>query len=168
MIHSPTLTTVSRPSSFSEAASIVDYAFARMDPTIAASFTEEQRHALSVALAPRRHAVNVRVSIPWGLGRSYLVVLAGRECRNTLRHPETAPHPIWSPLALAILLGVVGSGVAVFLGLLQINSAKLSLNWTPSVAPAAIPFKADASSCEESGRVWQENQCLDYTHDATF
>lgn len=77
-------------------------------------------------------------------------------------------NPIWSPLTLTILLAVVGVGAAVFLGLLQISSGRISVHWSPEVAPAAIPFKADASSCEESGRVWQEEQCLDYTHDSTF
>lgn len=147
---------------------IVDYAFARMDPEIAASFSENQRQALATVLAPRRHAVNLRLSFPYGFGRGYLVVLAGQERRDSLRHPETAPHPLWTPLALAILLGAMGSGIAVFMGLLQVNEKQLSKLVTPSVAPAAIPFKADAESCRESGRIWQDNHCLDYDHDATF
>lgn len=147
---------------------IVDYAFARMDPQVASSFTENQRQALAVALAPRRHAVNLRLSVPYGLGRGYLVVLAGQERRDALRHPETAPHPLWTPLALAILLGVMGSGIAMFMGLLQVNAKQLSSLGSLSVAPAGIPFKADAQSCRESGRVWQENRCLDYEHDHTF
>lgn len=149
-------------------ANIVDYAFARMAPEVANSFSEHQRQALATALAPRRHAVNLRLSVPYGLGRAYLVVLAGQDRRDNLRHPETAPHPLWSPITLAVLLGVMGTGIAVLFGLLQVNTTQISSLLSPSVAPAAIPFKADAASCRESGRVWQDNVCLDYEHDSTF
>lgn len=147
---------------------LVDYAFARMAPEMANSFSENQRQALATALAPRRHTVNLRISLPYGFGRGYLVLLAGQERRDSLRHPETAPHPLWTPLTLAILLGAMGSGIAVLMGLLQVDSNQLSSLWSPTVAPAAIPFKADAASCRDSGRVWQDDRCLDYNHDATF
>lgn len=156
------------PTQPSSPSTIVDYAFARMAPEVANSFSENQRQALATALAPRRHPVNLRLSVPYGLGRAYLVVLAGQDRRDTLRHPETAPHPLWSPITLAVLLGVMGTGIALLFGLLQVNTTQISSLLSPSVAPAAIPFKPDAASCRESGRVWQDNRCLDYDHDSTF
>jgi hypothetical protein len=56
----------------------------RIDPRVAASFTEEQRRALRTMFdgrAARRHRIDIRQS--WGFGRHrfYFVILGGRERR---------------------------------------------------------------------------------------
>ncbi|PZU96842.1 MAG: hypothetical protein DCF32_21340 [Leptolyngbya sp.] len=48
---------------------------ARMAPEMAATFSPAQVQALQVALTPRRHPVNSRLSLPLGITRIYRAML---------------------------------------------------------------------------------------------
>ncbi len=67
----------------------LDHYFRRLDPEVAAGFTEEQRDAIATMFGARgiaRHAVEVRRSVPFPGGwRLYLVFLLGRERRTMSR-----------------------------------------------------------------------------------
>lgn len=149
--------------------SFSDYVLARMTPEVANSFTALQYAALREALVPRRHPVNLRLSIPLGWTQIYLVVLAGRESRSPLRRQmDTVHHPIWTPMNLVVIVAAMGISGLALLSAMQWGHMSLG-NWlNPQAAPAAIPFKGDQASCEQSGRVWQEDRCLDFAHDPTF
>ncbi|WP_157845980.1 hypothetical protein [Kiloniella litopenaei] len=70
-------------SSSTEDAFIKHY-FSRIDPDIAASFTDDQKHAIKQMFGARgyaKHPVEVRRSIPFGRHRFYLIFLLGRERR---------------------------------------------------------------------------------------
>jgi hypothetical protein len=90
----------------------------RVDPRIAASFTEEQRRAIRSMFdgrAARRHRVDIRQS--WGLGRHrfYFVVLGGRE-RRLLPKPR-AQNALSQIATLAGYLALTGgllAALAVF------------------------------------------------------
>lgn len=146
-----------------------DSVLARMAPEMASTFSPAQIQALQAALTPRRHAVNIRLSLPLGLTRVYLVLLAGTEVRSTARRrQEAAQHPLWTPINMLVIVGTMGMGIFALLVMAQITSNDLSAIFNPKAAPAGIPFKSDRASCEESGRTWQENECLDFGHDPTF
>jgi hypothetical protein len=51
---------------------------------------------------------------------------------------------------------------------LRVTTIDLSRFSNPTVAPAAVPFKMGRESCEHSGRVWQNDACLDLGHDPTL
>ncbi|HSM84117.1 MAG TPA: hypothetical protein VLS96_20670 [Nodosilinea sp.] len=153
----------------SSQSSNLDPVLARMAPEVATSFSPAQRQALAAALTPRRHPIDVRLSIPLGWSRVYLVLLAGTETRSPQRRQfEAAQHPLWTPLNLLVVVGTMGLGIAALLALLTVNSTNLSRLLNPNSAPAGIPFKDDQASCEASGRTWQDNACLDFGHDPTF
>ncbi|MBW4483707.1 MAG: hypothetical protein KME14_14290 [Tildeniella torsiva UHER 1998/13D] len=146
-----------------------DSVLARMAPEVAATFSPAQVQALQVALTPRRHPVNIRLSLPLGITRIYLVVLAGTEVRSaTRRRQDAAQHPLWTPTNMLVMAGTMGLGILALLAMVQITSVDLAAVFNPKAAPAGIPFKADRSSCEESGRTWREGNCLDFGHDPTF
>ena len=146
-----------------------DNVLARMSPEIAATFSPAQVQALNVALTPRRHSVNIRLSLPFGITRIYLVVLAGTELRSSDRLRQSAvQHPLWTPMNMLVMAGTMGLSILTLLSLVQLNNTDLSKVFNPRAAPASIPFKADRSSCEESGRIWREGSCLDLSHDPTF
>ncbi|MBD2109288.1 hypothetical protein [Nodosilinea sp. FACHB-13] len=146
-----------------------DNLLARMAPEIAATFSPAQIQALQAALTPRRHAINIRLSVPLGITRVYLVLLAGTEGRSeSRRRHEAAQHPLWTPINLLVIASTMGLGIFALLAMLQITNADLPAVFNPKAAPAGIPFKADRTSCEESGRTWQEGDCLDFGHDPTF
>ncbi len=67
----------------------VDHYFKRLDPEVAASFTEAQREAIQTMFGARelaKHAVELRRSVPLPGGRRfYLVLLLGRERRGIAR-----------------------------------------------------------------------------------
>ncbi len=71
------------------AEAFLDHYFKRLDPEVAASFTEAQREAITTMFGARgitRHAVEVRRSFPVPGGwRFYLVFLCGRERRALSR-----------------------------------------------------------------------------------
>ncbi|MBE9108174.1 hypothetical protein IQ273_01905 [Nodosilinea sp. LEGE 07298] len=146
-----------------------DNLLSRMAPEIAVTFSPAQVQALQVALTPRRHPVNIRLSLPLGITRVYLVVLAGTELRSPDRLRQSAvQHPLWTPMNLLVMAGTTGLGILALLAMMQITNTDLSQVFNPRAAPAGIPFKADRSSCEESGRTWREGSCLDFGHDPTF
>lgn len=149
--------------------SAVDHLLGRIDPAIAASFSASQRQALETALTSRRHPVDIRLSMPWIGSRIYLVLLAGGETRSAARRRlEAHSHPLWKPLNLLIILGTIGTGVLALLALLQISAVDFSKALNPEMARTGIPFKADQASCEQSGRIWEDDACFDYHHDPTF
>ncbi len=140
-----------------------------MAPEIASTFSPAQVQALQVALTPRRHPVNIRLSLPLGITRLYLVVLAGTELRSTDRlRQEAARHPLWTPMNMLVMAGTTAFGILALLAMVQLTNTDLSRLFNPRSAPAGIPFKADRSSCEASGRTWREGGCLDFGHDPTF
>ncbi|MBE9111156.1 hypothetical protein IQ273_17260 [Nodosilinea sp. LEGE 07298] len=146
-----------------------DNVLARMAPEVAVTFSPAQVEALKVALTPRRHPVNIRLSLPLGITRVYLVVLAGTELRSSDRlRQSAAQHPLWTPMNILVMAGTMGFSILALLAMVQLDNTDLSKVFNPKAAPASIPFKADRNSCEESGRIWREGSCLDLSHDPTF
>ncbi len=68
---------------------VLEHYFKRLDPEVAASFTEAQREAIQTMFGARelaKHAVELRRSVPLPGGRRfYLVFLLGRERRDIAR-----------------------------------------------------------------------------------
>lgn len=146
-----------------------DNLLSRMAPEMAATFSPAQVQALQAALTTRRHPVNIRLSLPLGITRIYLVLLAGTEVRSvSRRRQEAAQHPLWTPMNMLVIAGTTALGILALLAMVQITRADLPALFSPQAAPAGIPFKADRSSCEASGRTWREDTCVDFGHDPTF
>ncbi len=62
----------------------IKHYFERISPEVAATFTDEQKHAIKLMFGARgyaKHPVEVRRSIPFGRNRFYLIFLLGREKR---------------------------------------------------------------------------------------
>ncbi|MFQ5775110.1 MAG: hypothetical protein ACE5GS_11375 [Kiloniellaceae bacterium] len=67
---------------------VLEHYLKRVDPEVAAGFTEDQREAIKIMLGTRgvaNHKVEIRRSVPFGRRRFYLVVLMGREHRALAR-----------------------------------------------------------------------------------
>jgi len=145
----------------------------RFPDHIAASFTPEQLQAMQTAIQTtqwRQHPVDIRLTLPLLWKRFYVVLIAGPERRSQQRRQtDRNAHPILTPANLLFVSALVGLGMLAAVGLFQVKSASLEFLTQPQQSyPAGIPFKADQKSCEESGRVWQNGECLDYNHDPTF
>jgi hypothetical protein len=50
----------------------------------------------------------------------------------------------------------------------SIYNTKVSEDKEESFHPTSIPWLNDLSSCEETGRVWKNDQCWDLEHSAMF
>ncbi|NJL88122.1 MAG: hypothetical protein HC886_22595 [Leptolyngbyaceae cyanobacterium SM1_1_3] len=140
----------------------------RLPPHILASFSEAQLGAMREALktrAWRQHSVDLRLSLPLLWKRFYVVLVAGPERRIPGR--RTAPL-LWTPGNLLVMFLVSLAGVLILSGFLHLSSVSLAPLLKQDAAPVGIPFKRDRASCEKSGRIWQEDQCIDYEHDPTF
>lgn len=62
----------------------IKHYFSRISPRVAATFTDEQKHAIKQMFGARgyaQHPVELRRSIPFGRNRFYLIFLLGRERR---------------------------------------------------------------------------------------
>ena len=93
----------------------------RLPGDVAASFTTEQLAALRRAVAPARHAVDIRLSLPFLGRRHYVVLLAGRERRPLARlEAYRRSHALWT-LSNIALFAVLSSLLA--LALVQAVSA---------------------------------------------
>ncbi len=151
----------------------------RIPSDVRSSFTPVQLAALQTALKPRRHTVDLRLSLPWLGKRFYLVILAGEERRSPLRRRlESQLHPLWTPGNLIILfsasalmlLSIYVIISQVFGVVLWPPTAQPTTQPTaqPSVQPAEIPWLNNQADCERTGRKWQGDRCLDFQHNPTF
>ena len=95
----------------------LDYYFRRIDPKVAATFTEEQRQAIKKMFdgrQVRRHPVDIRRTIGFGRHRFYVVMLGGRERRLL---PQSKPAGTFAALSSFLgyltLTGVLLAGLAL-------------------------------------------------------
>jgi len=66
----------------------LNHYFKRLNPEVAATFTAEQRDAISIMFGAREiadHSIEIRRSFPFGRRRFYLVFLMGPERRDFAR-----------------------------------------------------------------------------------
>lgn len=89
----------------------------KLPESIRNSLSPEQaqaiREAAQVAM-PRRHPIDVRLSVPVpGGSRAYFVLLAGREKRSSARREMERQVRPGDPLGQAILLGLCGAALCV-------------------------------------------------------
>lgn len=76
----------------------------RIPEDIRESFTDEQVAAVTRAFAQGEHGVDIRFSVPMPGGRSYVVILAGREKRSEERRRlERTRHPLWTALNIVTI-----------------------------------------------------------------
>ena len=104
---------------------ILKHYFKRLDPQIAASFTEDQREALKSLLGARgmtRHSIEIRRRLRFGKRRFYLVFLMGDDSRSRNRLVRSRQNS-----AFSIAVSYLGSAVywlsPVVLGVLILNWA---------------------------------------------
>jgi hypothetical protein len=83
--------------------------------------------------------------------------------------PSSPNQPTRSgQLVMAMAVTALGLGaLALLLYLTRPAGLPGSIGRSPT-NPAAIPFLGDRKTCENSGRTWENNQCLDFEHDPTF
>ena len=79
----------------------------RVPRDIAESFSNEQLAALERAVAPARHPIDIRLSLPFPNGRRYVVLLAGREKRPRARLAAYRhAHALWTLSNIAMFAGL--------------------------------------------------------------
>jgi hypothetical protein len=151
---------------------VLDEFLSKMPPNVTATFTAKQLSAMENALENRQwrqHPVDLRLSLPLFWKQFYVVLVAGEERRSgdRLRKSQTL-HPIWTPGNILVLTTTVVTGLLALSAIVLLLRADLQTILRPGRYPADIPFKPDQASCEESGRVWQNDTCIDYEHDPSF
>lgn len=81
------------------------------------------------------HPVNLRLSLPLGLSRYYLTIVAGRERRSPARQRrERRKHPLWT-FGNAVFLAMVGSVI----GLALLALIQLVLGFVVQEAGMVVP-----------------------------
>ncbi len=141
----------------------------RMPAEISATFSAGQVQAIEAALVPRTHVIDVRLSLPF-LGKgAYLVFAAGPNKRAHYRNLQNG-NPFVMP---AVLASAFVGAISIF-GLVQLNGSALLQEPDPVFAqgeefhPTIVPFKKNRQECEESGRQWTDEKCIDTVHDPDF
>ncbi|OLP15797.1 hypothetical protein BST81_24450 [Leptolyngbya sp. 'hensonii'] len=139
-----------------------------MPPEIAVTFTPAQIEALRRAFRePRKHTIDLRLSLPFFRNWFYLVLLIGEERRSVdRRRMERASHPLLTPanvLFMTVMLGLfLAASTVVVAGVFNLPIAG------NKVHPAAIPWLKNQRDCEQTGRTWLNDRCLDYDHNPSF
>lgn len=141
----------------------------RIPKPIQNTFAPAQIKAIEAALVPRRHVVDIRVALPF-LGKgAYLVFAAGPNRRAHYRNIQNR-----NPFVMPAVFASVVLGAAAIMGLIQLRNSKLlakpdpTFNTGAAFHPTAVPFKKNRGECEESGRQWINDQCIDRVHDPVF
>jgi hypothetical protein len=92
----------------------LDCVMGRLEPTVRASFTDEQRAALNDALAARAwrdHSVDIRFHLPFAASRYYLRLVADREKRSIARQrTERTEHPL-ATIGNTLFVGAISMAV---------------------------------------------------------
>jgi len=104
---------------------VLKHYFKRLDPKIAASFTENQREALKSLLGARgmtRHSVEIRRNLRFGKRRFYLVFLLGDNTRSRNRLVRNRQTSFFS-IALSYMASAVYWLSPVVLGVFILNWA---------------------------------------------
>ncbi|MEM6598076.1 MAG: hypothetical protein AAF635_07895 [Cyanobacteria bacterium P01_C01_bin.69] len=145
------------------------YLLSRMPAALKTTFSWPQIKAIESALVPRRHLIDLRLSLPF-LGKgAYLVLAAGPNKRSHYRNLQNR-----NPLVVPAVITSGIAGAAALLGLVYLKGSTLLAKPDPVFAkdeafhPTAVPFKKNRGECEESGRQWIDDQCIDKTHDPVF
>jgi hypothetical protein len=128
---------------------------------VTSSFTETQMQTLQRAcmgLRWKRHAVDVRFTVPFPGKGFYVVLLAGAEQRSRTslkqRRLERKGYPIQK--ATGLILTTTFFSLLATLGITQLNR----LNHPPeSVFPTVVPWYKTQATCENTGRTWQAGSC---------
>lgn len=147
---------------------ILKRTLAKIPPSVAQSFTDEQLLALKsilVSTPVKQHTVDIRVSIP--LLKCYFVLLMGKERRSAQRlRLDRASHPLptgWN-LAVIISLSLV---VAISLGGL-LYLPRVSLPNFESSYPTVLPWIERPEDCIGKHRTWRDGYCWDSEHSRDF
>ncbi|MGK7890224.1 MAG: hypothetical protein AB4042_12885 [Leptolyngbyaceae cyanobacterium] len=158
-------TSIQSPTPTNEVYERLVSAMTKMDRS---NFTQEQLYVLRQAcqkLAPRKHAVDVRLSVPMPHTPGfYCVFLAGSERRNEQRTAQER-RVFWRLTYL--LLGSLGLAGVLMLRM-PMMASHLSYLAKPASDPTALPWISSEEDCSGSDRVWEDNACWDSQHDPTF
>ena len=160
-----------KPSDFRKNAALTRFLL-YIPQDVATSFTERQLQGIQQALQTtpwRQHELDMRFTVwsPWQ--RYYLVLVGGRERRSPERlKQEALANSVWRPANLLLAFSFFCVSILAFIGLISLPTHLLDTSPELIVHPTGTPFKADQQSCEESGRIWQDNECIDYEHDPNF
>lgn len=140
------------------------------------TFTSEQLQSLQSAFTqvsrPVSHPVNLRLSIPF-LGKGfYIVLLAGPERRSKERLQKT--QKAW--VSRMVMATFMIAGCASVVGLMKFRYAYAgSAHNKPVIEeaqfhPTSLPPSVvrNKEICIESGRTWENRECIDEEHDPNF
>lgn len=141
------------------------------------TFSDQQIEALHQAalmLPKAKHAINLRVSVPFPGRGFYMVFFAGQERRSRRRLLADKDFQLL-PKILVLLMILLGYAKVVGLAhgqrMLAISEQREAANFPDSsemVHPTVVPFKQTREECETSGRDWENGQCFDYGHSHKF
>ena len=141
----------------------------RIPNSVTVTFEPAQIQAMEAALVPRRHLIDIRLSLPFFGKGAYLCFVAGSNRRGHYRNIQNR-NPFTLPAVIASIL--IGSGS--ILGLIYLKgSAVLAkpdpvFDRTPQFYKTTVPFKKTQRECIKSNRQWIEGECIDEFHDPTF
>lgn len=141
----------------------------RLPPDIADSFSREQLIAIQASLHRQRHSVDIRLTIPFIWQKFYVVLLVGPERRSTSRlRTERKNYPVWTTANLLFITGFISLSLLFMVGLFSLKMSMIQRWVQTNDYPTSVPFKLTQIECEQSGRSWQNGECIDYEHSPTF
>ncbi len=140
----------------------------RIPQEVCITFTPKQIQAIDAALVPRSHVVDLRLSLPFFGQGSYLAIAAGTNRRAHYRNLQKRNPFIMPAVFTSVLIGT-----ASIFGLVHLRGSKLlaqpdQFTKEKGFHPTAVPFKTNRGECEESGREWIDNRCIDTVHNPVF
>ena len=141
----------------------------RVPNRIMATFQPAQIQAMEVALVPRRHLIDIRLSLPLCGKGAYFVFAAGPNQRGHYRDIQNS-NPFIMPAVLASVLIGAGSilGLVYLKGSAVLAKPDPVFDQGPEFYQTTVPFKKNQRECMESGRQWIEDKCVDEIHDPAF
>lgn len=143
----------------------------RLPKEMVEGFSEQELLALYRAM-PRsgKHAIDLRLTLPFLPKRLYFVFLMGQDKRSGKARPERQKP--WTPattaFAMVLSMATLITVYSVTYRFMQAQSRDVTPAEAATSHPTALPWIESEADCKGTTRQWKDGLCFEDDHDPTF
>lgn len=144
----------------------------RLPQDMVDNFSDSELNALEEAIgSPKRHSIDIRLTIPCLPKKLYFVLLVGQDRRTNPDRPkykwQWTPQTALIATSLGLLTAVTGY-IAVSPNILSNGKSLLGTKSGSNSHPTILPWIESEAACNGAQQVWKDGHCFDSEHSREF